>query len=464
MSVTDTKVTSEMARLKQVLREAILSKDPLVQQALKEERQLRERIEKEAAALLAAQQAVVLGKGTELVAAQVKKGVSEKLKTDAALLESLNKAASANSKSTAPLTVNKMHLAIAGAEQLIADGHFEAVFAGNNLDGYSFQYQPAAITIIGDSTTRFGTAKGIFHDTLALTTYLTCIGKTNLSDINLLPTEAGPWHKRSALVYDTPIPSDIDLIKLDARFPQFTYAYQDVFGYVHGNYAWGGGRDGNTTNPWAPLDCSAWVAKLTGSRIIYSTADQLCFDRVYRSRLGLGFTHPLVSTELDNPVQIFNQNWATKGPELPVMDALYEPATIKDPQKDIQVGQIYFHRMFNDTHPKEVTRILGTGGHTGLTLGFISDADKSRVVVLSYNRNIEGAKKMVGFGVEEFPIFPKPDASTPNIRKEVYFTKMAKKASTAAKPETVKPNLTAAADAATAAAAAIKQNYLAAKK
>jgi hypothetical protein len=425
MSATDVKVASELARVKQVLNEAIASKHSLVQQALDEERRLRERIAIEAAALLAAQESHIKGKGAELVAANVKKDVSEKLKTDAALLQTLTKAAAGNAKSPLPLTVNKMHLAIAGAEQLIADGHFETVFSGSNIDGYSFQYQPAAITIIGDNTTRFGTAKGIFHDTLAFTTHLVSTGKTNLSDINLLSTEVGPWHRRSALVYDAPIPSEIDLTKLDARFPQFTYAYQGKFGYIHGNYAWGGGRDGNTTNPWAPLDCSAWVAKLTGSSIIYSTADQLCFDRVYKTRLGLALTHP-VAAELAEPVQLFNQNWS-KAPELPVMDSLYEPVVIRDPQKDIQPGQIYFHRRFNDTHPKEVMRVLGIGGHTGLTLGFISDAENSRVVVLSYNRDIEGAKKIVGFGVEEFPLFTKPDASAPNMRKEVYFTNMAKK-------------------------------------
>lgn len=468
--VADVKLSDEAQRSRAALKEAIESNHPLVTKALEQERGRRQRQVQEGTALIEAQAATVKEKSTELSLADIKKKVSDKLALDAKLIAELNSAIealdpSAKGKLGIPVKSSKTHITIAGAQQMLdTPGVFERVFYGQVPAGYELDYQPGAITLLGDSSTRFGTGKGAFHETLALATYLTCIGKDHISDINLLSSEVGPWHRRSAIVYGHPLPG-VDFSKLNPLFSKFTYLVQDaatvaapVYSVMHvsGGYDFGGGRQpgitlpSNSTNPWEPLDCSAWIAKLTGSRIIYTTADQVCFDRAYRYRLIINSTRTVLNNELNTRINaqtpmIVPKDWII-GPEFSVMDALYEPVQqIRDPQRDIQPGQIYAHRRFNDMHENLGLRCVGTGGHTGLVLGFISDAAKSRIQVLSYERDLEGTKKIVGFGVSEFPFDPNESIpSEKGLHKDLYFSRLATQASSA-KPGVTDKSATAAA-------------------
>lgn len=393
------------SKLKDIIEKALMSKDPILQKAFEQEKNLRKRTANELEALCLAQKKAATK--TEIEFKRVKEATAQTLQRDAELISKLDTALlSYETGVTAetaryPLKLNKMSIATVGkgikghkGAKGMVEEHFPALYAGDAPEGYSFDYHPTAVTLFDgnlNTTNIFGNSKGTFYKTAALTTYLSTIGKTKLTEISLLPTESGPWVERSAMVHHTPIPSTLNLLKLDTRFAQCTYTHNNQFYYVHSGYAFGGGRDGSK-NPWAPEDCSSWIAKITGCSIGYSTADQLC---LYRFKL---------KTDIVSPT------WY-KSPEFNSMQNLYDAVNsvdaVKDPSK-IQAGQtayIYAHRNFDISKDKSKTE-LGTGGHTGLVLGMCSDAKESSLAVLSYNRDMPGVE---GFGVNFFPLFPEPE-------------------------------------------------------
>jgi hypothetical protein len=396
-------------QLHDIIQKAQLSQDPIIQEALRQERSLRERTAKELSALLLAQKkltAEIEKSKSELEVAKLKKLVEANLKRDADLMDIINAklmplkagAKVGDTTITYPLKFNKMKLILAGTSgtdlgaQAVVQSHFDKLFYGDMPNNYDFTYTPSAITIQGDgkklgimsqSPSLYGNSKASYYKAAVITTHLACLGKNLLSDINLLSDEQGPWFKRSAMIHATPIPVDFNLATADARFAQFPYLADNHLHFIHSGYSYGGGRDGSK-NPWAPEDCSSWISKITACPVTYSTVDQLCF---YRVNMKFGFVP---------------EPWL-KAPELAPMTAVYD---VVDPLK-AEMGQavhVFSQCKFNvpaDSKTK-MDDMLATG-HTGVVLGVAGKGKDAELAVLSYNRDMPTTE---GFGVVSYPLFP----------------------------------------------------------
>lgn len=396
-------------QLHDIIQKAVLSKDPIIQEALRQERSLRERTAKELSALLLAQTkltAEIEKSKSELEFTKIKKSVEANLKRDAELMDVINAklvphkagAKVGTTSITYPLKFNKMKLILAGTSdtdlgaQSVVQSHFDKLFYGDMPENYDFKYTPSAITIHGDgkklgkmsqSPSIYGNSKASYYKAAVITTHLTCLDKSLLSDIALLSDEQGPWFKRSAMIHSTPIPADFNLTTADARFTQFPYLADNQFHYIHSGYSYGGGRDGSK-NPWAPEDCSSWIAKITACPVTYSTVDQLCF---YRVKMNFGFVP---------------KPWLT-APELAPMTEIYD---VVDPLK-AEMGQavhVFSQCKFNvPVDAKTKMDDMLTTGHTGVVLGVAGKGKDAELAVLSYNRDMPTTE---GFGVVSYPLFP----------------------------------------------------------
>lgn len=418
---------SAQARLQDIIQKALQSDNPLLQKALKQEQAFRARTEEELHDLLSSIWKLMSEQNPE----QAKKAALERLATDLELITSLNKAlesyqpkdtqpkdykAGDETTCTYPLKFNKMALAIPGAQTLITQ-HFEDIFCKGTLPkGFAYRSKPSDITIIGENPySIYGNSKGTFLKTAAFSVHLNCTGTGRLQDINLRKLGKS-WIHDSAMAHVTYLPQKLDLIKIDPRFAKFTYFFSDDsipqgLAYVHSGYTFGGQRDTSScyqmgTKLYGPEDCSSWIAKLSGSPIQFSTIDQLYSYRLQTLKafnVSLGIV----------PADYANTQTAR------VMEDLFEPVRIQDPQKDICPGQLYAHRSYDLTQDAPMQGPGSKGGHTGIVLDFISAGKESNLVVLAYARDMP---KDEGFGIQQFPY-------APENRKVMLFSTRAQKLS-----------------------------------
>ncbi len=259
--------------------------------------------------------------------------------------------------------------------------------------GYAVDYRADQPTLLYDasSPTALGNSKGTCLNTAMYTTLLTCRGEHTLAD--LLRPQTHAWQavggfdiNESATVHLTPLPKGIEAIE---GFDRFTYHYSDertpqALAFVHNGYAFGGPRGEEhlyTKNlypygkPYAPQDCSSWLASLTGCTSPFTTWTQLVLHRKHTGQSDPDATSQGV---LD-------------------FEAVCNTVKVSDPQRDIRPGQIMAYRSFDLSKDPEM-KGTGNGGHTGLVLGFNSQGQESTVPILSYSRSMPNQE---GFGVQE---------------------------------------------------------------
>lgn len=183
----------------------------------------------------------------------------------------------------------------------------------------------------------------------------------------------------SAITHVSPLPSSISLDP-KCRFSYYSQIGVDqcfCFGYVHSGYSFGAYRGEEQklhyNKQFGPEDCSSWVAKITNSQILFSTADQLCS---YRTQIKTGFVPAgwLTSQEARDMVLRYDAVISTN---------------------DIQPGDIFFCRKFRQSQNPNLS--IGTGGHTAIVLNKSED----KLATLSFNREMPF---MEGFGIEEFSL------------------------------------------------------------
>lgn len=385
---------------------ALESDNPLIQEALKQERAFRIQTEKELKERLETIQTVMANK-TEEEATKIKNDTLAKLDADLELMKHFNTAlatyqpkgiepknytANDTFTCTFPAKFNFMTVAITGAKTLISM-HFENIFCDDALPaGYLFHSEINDVTILGNNPNSiYGDSKGTFLKTALIDVALTCTGGTRLQEyLNV---------DQSAIAHVTALPLNLNLLQLDPRFDQFTYGFSDGnmrqgFCFVHSGYAFGGHRDTASrylsgTKIFGPEDCSSWIAKICGSPIQFSTTDQL-----YNYRLNVLKNFQL---SLGNvPAEYSNT------PIVATMTDLFDPVVIKDPQRDIRPGQIYAHRVY-DLATDATMQGLGSRGHTGLVIDFVSAGKDSSVMTMTYGRKMPTEE---GFGIQTFPLYP----------------------------------------------------------
>lgn len=288
------------------------------------------------------------------------------------------------------LKTNKMELVLSGARELIMDDEaFMALLEGecppmlNNM----FQFP----VILGDTDSIYGSSEATFLSAALIAINLTLLGeKTHLEDLpmqlSLSDSMDTVWMDYSALSHVTPIPAFVDLNTLDQDFKaEFSYYFSDDqmqngLSLIHSGYAFGGQRGEirfEQEKNWGPEDCSSWVAKVTNCDIDFSTIDQLF---TYRLQLP-GDEKGLIYSD-----------WLNSDRQL-AMETIYTPVYIQNPSVDIQPGQIFAYRQFEDANHLED---VGVGGHTGVVLGV---KENGNVIVLCYGRDMP---EYEGFGVREY--------------------------------------------------------------
>lgn len=407
----------------------------IVREALAQEKAFRLRIAAELAALLEK----LKKSASEQALEKLWQKTLAKLKTDLTLMEILNKELATKvseglakypvgssdepRKKTAryPLVFNKMAEAIQGALTFLTQDNCNTLSQAQSPRGYTYTTRPEEITLLqGDPNTIFGSSKGTFLKTAALTLYLSSTEKERLCDLDL--TADGPytrnWIDNSALVHSSSLPVGLELQQLDNRFRHFTYSFPgNRFAYIHSGYAFGDGLRGEKAyyrqgKTFAPKDCSSWIEHFCGLHYPLSTADQLHF---YHAQTGVSYVPP---------------QW-DKTPAYRELEATFEVVPIKDPQKDLRPGQIYCVRHFNREVDPLMEKTSGKAGHTGVVLGFQSQGKDSQVVMLAYSRDMP---KMEGFGVQQVPLFPEPKDGGKTLSKVMIFSIKGKVASGQAAP------------------------------
>ncbi len=306
----------------------------------------------------------------------------------------------------------------------IVENYLDSLSVDNNLpNGYAFDYVPNQTTLLHDasSPTALGNSKGTCLKAALYTSLLVFRNEHTLSD--LLRPQNPTWNtttggfdiNESATVHLTPVPKGIETIE---GFDRFTYRYSDdrapqALAFVHSGYAFGGSRGEEHIytkdlypygKPYAPQDCSSWLASLTGCASPFTTWTQLVLHRKQT-----GQSDPNNATSQD------------------VLDfeAVCNTVKISDPQRDIRPGQILAFRTFDLSKDPEM-KDAGNGGHTGLVLGFNSQGPTSTVRVLAYGRNMP---KQEGFGIQDIPY----DPTIPGSNKRFMFFSPTAKASEHAK-------------------------------
>jgi hypothetical protein len=379
------------------------SKNTYVTEALSQEWNFRKKTTEELDHLFAGLKKIEPEEGIEVL----QQKVSSKLEQDLDLTNYLNstilkeyKPGHPEKHVTFPLKFNKMAIAIAGAQELTST-KFAKLLEGDLGDGYEYHTAVDDVTVLSENTdTIYGSSKGTFLKTAALTTLLVSDGKTHLYQANYLPLlGASSWVDASAIAHVTPLPESIDLRRcIEKDYSKYTYIFDDYapstsgFTFIHSGYAFGGHRDESrypNGKLFGPEDCSSWVAKLCASKIQFSTVDQLFHYR-----------NCLIRNNEENEGILTDSSWANSGTELE-MTRLFDAAKIKDPQRDILPGQLYVHRNFNEDKIEDIYNSPGKAGHTGLVLGFNSDGKDSKIITMAYGRDMP---KVEGFGIQEFPL------------------------------------------------------------
>ena len=275
----------------------------------------------------------------------------------------------------------------------IVENYLESLLGGDLPVGYDLDYAANQPALLYDTSapTALGNSKGTCLKAALYTALLTSRREYTLAD--LLRPQTPDWQavggfdiNESATVHLTPVPKGIEAIE---GFDRFTYHYSDdrtpqALAFVHSGYAFGGSRGEEHlytkklypySKPYAPQDCSSWLASLTGCASPFTTWSQLVLHRKHS-----GQSDPDASSQgvLD-------------------FEAVCNTVNVSDPQRDIRPGQIMAYRSFDLSKDPEMTG-PGNGGHTGLVLGFHSQGAESKVRVLSYNRSMPNQE---GSGVQD---------------------------------------------------------------
>lgn len=260
----------------------------------------------------------------------------------------------------------------------------------HRLDGtlpQGYQIKQEGVTILGKNEDAiWGDSKGTALKTV-LTLQALSLKEPSQSDeqlahpCNVLDLSFVERGEASTFLYDAQIP--VGLYSDQSSFLTMSN-HGPRLSFIHSGYAFGGHRDVSNVseNPFAPEDCSSWIARTTDCLIPYSTYDQLQF---YRS--------------VYLPAATLEANW-TSSVTYNAMRDRYGPVLIRDPQKDIEEGQVYCHRRFDAVKDPTMATTFGIGGHTALVTGFVSNGPDSQVVTIGYNRDMPNLE---GFGLQAFP-------------------------------------------------------------
>lgn len=355
-----------------IIFQANQSSNPLIQQVLKADKAFRSETAETLGSLLKQVTKMCQGKDPE----EIMTSTLEDLKQDQKDWEKFkNLAGTYKSGIDIPwsLATQKMDLITAGAIPLVQQQGL-TLLKEKVPEGYSFDpsispyiHYPGAK---GDPNTIFGNSKGSFLKCALLRLSLRLKGTAKLSDCL---SELDP---RASFVHVAPLPKE--LLK---EFSSSAYTFPGGIGFIHSGFALGGCRNfmgikGQRyefpgTRPFAPHDCSSWIADLAGADHLHTTDE---FLYTYRSGLEHG-------TYLDfaSPYQSLIK--------------LYEPVVLTDPQRDITPGQIIVFRRFDLKTDPTMTETGGYGGHTALVLGVIPSSSNPCVITYGYNRdmpNLEG--------------------------------------------------------------------------
>lgn len=280
------------------------------------------------------------------------------------------------------LKTNKMPEALLGAKAIIEDWEsFTAIVHGE----YPEHIDPLLTDVIflGPSSYVLGSAETTFLSTAILEVYFALHPEDHgISDI--MDDANSLFVDSSALAHVTPIPDFIADDVLGSQFKEhFNFYFSDMdtpsgLAFVHSGYAFGGQREetryGDEGKLFGPEDCSSWIGKIVDCEHPLTTIDELYLSRMLTGE-GVVPNHWLYDTECLEVAKF-----------LDVVDV--------HSIDDIQAGQIYSIR--NVAIDDQIG--IGSGGHTGIVLGPINEAE---VLVLSYSREMP---EIEGFGVSSFPI------------------------------------------------------------
>jgi hypothetical protein len=254
---------------------------------------------------------------------------------------------------------------IGGAKTLLNESHFSEIFCQDGILANGFAYHvPNKLYLQGFGNTHhlYGTCRANALTTAALTLNLICKGEIYLQNLR-----EPLWIDETALAYVTTFPPDLKLSVFDPNFENFTYRFSDKFtpnGFMFptGGYVFGGRHvveKRAQKNIFSATDCSSWLQHLDGASSSYTTLDQINFHKAPSS--------------------------------IPLLAPLYDPvpkAMIQNPQR-IPAGLVYTYR-------------TDKGGHTGVTIGFLSDGPKSGLAVISNSRDV--LNNIDGHGVSVYPL------------------------------------------------------------
>ncbi len=390
-------------QLSNIIESALQSTDPLMKKTLDREWNIRKRTAEETTQILE-KTSEYLEKDSDAVdldPEQFQINILQQADVDLELIGRLNTVlkeyTSGGAKSCEfQLKYNKIEETLKGAKIFLKD-HFISLFYDQIIpEGYAFKTSQSEIPHLGvNPNTIYGSSKATFLKGAIFET-LNVLGK-DVSTMGLMGQDrTGKWMDNTALAHWVPLPEDLDLFKLDKDFQKFTFLYngRKAIWFPHSGYTFGGDNRAKRCGekPYAPEDCSSELEILCGLKQAFTTVDQLYH---YRTELKKGFVDP---------------NWF-KREAAKLMEQKFETVQISDPQKNIREGQIFAFRRFNLSNDPKKENTVGSSGHTGVILGFKSDAAKSKVVIYNDARdmpNIEGrgiSEYSLTFAEQEVMIF-----------------------------------------------------------
>ena len=181
----------------------------------------------------------------------------------------------------------------------------------------------------------------------------------------------------SPILHVSPFTKGIALDK-NSRFAYHAQGGEAGFAYVHSGYSFGGHRFEEKLypngKPFGPEDCSSWVAKMTRSKQLFSTADQF---HAYKLSVAKGD----VAHDIDKSSRV-------------VKEILKDYAPV--PIEEVRPGDLFVLRSFKMNDPsKDKMDNLGISGHTGIVLERKGDT----LITGEYSRDM--ANNRDGFGIRE---------------------------------------------------------------
>lgn len=164
--------------------------------------------------------------------------------------------------------------------------------------------------------------------------------------------------------------SDSKLLPPDFLVSQSKYLYNvngvTGFGFTTGGYAFGGSRAETllTHKIFTPEDCSTFIAKITGSKIPYTTLDQLYAWR-FLSNVG-----------------VVNKNWPKS-----ISEEFHGYTALETTEKPI-AGDIHLQRNFKITENSNPDLEDGIAGHTTIVIGQ-DPKEEHKVLTFGFSRDME---------------------------------------------------------------------------